>query len=226
MWGRTEYPPMVCPPGQVYVGPCNSHCGGVKQPTYCFFLGYFRLDNTMFITSQCRDAQLYHGISYMLVGMFALLAGLALFTEHYHASRRPGYTRSDSFKLNLLVFGTSAGYCVPWIVWGGGHGWVGVIAWFAGSEVALSWMSYTAYVYCCIRPPQGLDSITNAWNGARHRMKTQLIIARVFSCITQVILTPIDCYYRIQHNRDVASITKLLIIASWCSSLGICAWIV
>ncbi|KAI9102689.1 hypothetical protein DFS34DRAFT_405491 [Phlyctochytrium arcticum] len=87
-------------------------------------------------------------------------------------------------------------------------------------------MAYTVYTCCCVPPPRGLNVGSNAWEGARHRMKTQLIMARVLSCITQVVLTPIDCYYRIQHNRDVSSITKLLIIASWCISLGITSWIV
>ncbi|KAI9095124.1 hypothetical protein DFS34DRAFT_695768, partial [Phlyctochytrium arcticum] len=131
MWGRTEYPPMVCPPGQV-------------------------LDDTMYITGQCLDARLYHGLSYTLAGILALVAGLALFTAAYHASTRPGYSGSDAFKLNLLVVGTAAGFCVTWIVWGGGgHGWVGGFWWFVGGEVALFWMACTAYAYCCIPPPQG-----------------------------------------------------------------------
>ncbi|KAI9095126.1 hypothetical protein DFS34DRAFT_626760 [Phlyctochytrium arcticum] len=200
MWGRTEYPPAVCPQGMM-------------------------LDNTMFITSQCLDARLYQGISFSLVGLFTLLAGLALFSAAFHASRRPGFIQSDTFKLLMLECGTGVGYGITWIVWGAGHGWLGVIAWCVGSEVALSWMAYTSYKYCCISPPSNMDGSTNAWEKARRRMKTQLIAIRAFGFITQIVLTVVDCYYRIQHNRDVSSITKLLIITSWWSSLGISSWI-
>ncbi|KAJ3188369.1 hypothetical protein HDU85_005520 [Gaertneriomyces sp. JEL0708] len=162
-----------------------------------------------------------------------------------------------TFKLTMMIFGTNTGYAITWAVWGIGLDWAGIVAWCVASEIALTWMSLTAYAYCCTEPSQGIDgyvsclqelclapelakaatwlthppaflsnSSTNAWERARHRMKAQLITARAFACVTQLVLTPLDIYYRFQHNRDASSITKLLIITSWWSSLGISAWIV
>ncbi|KAI9009684.1 hypothetical protein BC832DRAFT_552158 [Gaertneriomyces semiglobifer] len=180
----------------------------------------------MFLTGGCLDQRLYQSVSFILVTLFVFIAGLSLFAALYQRSRNVGYTRKMTFKLTMMIFGTNVGYAITWAVWGVVLDWAGIVAWCVASEIALTWMSLTAYAYCCTEPPQGIDGSTNAWERARHRMKAQLITARAFACVTQLVLTPMDIYYRLQHNRDASSITKLLIIPSWWSSLGISAWIV